>query len=152
MRWDELNANLLEALRLEKTVVMVVTLLVMLMASLNLFGFVFLFLLSRRRDFQILGELGLSPRDHHQILAWVSAALGGVASLCSLVAGFFVLVFLKFGPGIPLNPDVYFVSRVPVEFDFWWLGSFWFLNLFLAATAGFAVALHMGQRMKLRDQ
>lgn len=141
--WDELNGSLLDALRLERTVFFTIALLILSIGSVSVFGFNFLFFLQRQREFSILSLLGLSQARLRRLLNALSLAVGMVATGLAAVCAWLVLKWLRDGPGIALDPNVYFVSRVPVHFELRWFGVFiiatWVLCWVTSAVAGRAV-------------
>lgn len=150
--WDELNADLLKALKLERMTVFVIIVLITLVACLNIFGFNFLFFVGRMREFRILALLGFSRAEMLRLLRRLSVSLAFVATgLATLLAGAFLL-YLRDGPGIALDPQVYYVDRVPVHFDWLWFVVFllaaWLLCDVTSALAGrVMIRRDLGQRL-----
>jgi lipoprotein-releasing system permease protein len=138
--WDELNGSLLEALRLERTTFFAVALLILSIGCVSVFGFNFLFFLQRQREFSILSLLGLSQARLRRLLNALSLAVGAIATGFAAVCAGFILKWLRDGPGISLDPNVYFVSRVPVHFELRWFGLFimaaWILCFATSVLAG----------------
>lgn len=138
--WDELNGSLLEALRLERTTFFAVAFLILSIGCVSVFGFNFLFFLERQREFSILSLLGLSQRRLRGLLNALSLAVGAAATTAAAVCAALALKWLQDGPGIALDPDVYFISRVPAHFEWTWFVLFilaaWLLCLFTSALAG----------------
>lgn len=128
MGWQELNRSLFEALALDRTVVFAVSFLVLLIACLNIFGFNYLFFIQRKREFLILAALGMPMGGLRRLLTLLSLFLGSLASLAGGFCGALVLWGLKSGPGIPLDPEVYFVDRVPVQWN-----APWFYGMLIGA-------------------
>lgn len=150
--WDELNADLLKALKLERMTVFVIIVLITLVACLNIFGFNFLFFVGRMREFRILALLGFSRADVSRLLRRLSVALAFVATLFATVLAGGLLVYLRDGPGIRLDPQVYYVDRVPVHFEWLWFAVFlmvaWLLCDVTSALAGrVMIKRDLGQRV-----
>lgn len=141
--WDEINGDLFEALELERTAFIVIAVLILMIASLNIFGFNFLFFLQREREFLILSLMGLAQNKLRGLLALLSLGIGAVATFLAAVVAYFILSYLALGSGIPLDPKVYFVDRVPVLFEAQWFLYFilctWILCLATSAVAAKAV-------------
>ena len=138
--WDELNNSLLEALKLEKSAFSLVAFLILLIACLNIFGFSFLFFLQRKQEFLILSLLGLPQAELRKLLRLLSVTIGAVATVFAAIFSYGILAYLYYGPGIKLDPDVYFVTRVPVFFEWFWFVAFmigtWILCLATSWVAG----------------
>lgn len=124
LTWQELNQSLFEALLLDRTVIFSVSFLIIMIAALNLFGFNFLFFIQRRREFFILHAMGLRLSRLRRVMILLSLLFGGVSSVLGAGAGMVVLKFLAEGPGIRLDPAIYFVDRVPVLFQQPWFAAF----------------------------
>ncbi|MCP5463468.1 MAG: ABC transporter permease [Deltaproteobacteria bacterium] len=121
--WKELNHSLFEALKLDRTVVFSVSLLVVMIACLNFFGFLFLFFMERRREFLLLNRLGLSKQGLGRLLVFVGLSVGGASVGLGSVLGL-AFVFYLHKVGIALDPTVYFVDRVPVFLEPIWIVAF----------------------------
>jgi ABC-type antimicrobial peptide transport system permease subunit len=63
-------------------------------------------------------------------LILLSLFLGGMASVVGVLMGLVVLVLMQQGKGIPLNPEVYFIDRIPVHFE-----TSWFLFALIGSVA-----------------
>lgn len=132
--WRELNASLFAALTLEKTAFFAIAVLVLAIGCLNVFGFTFLFFLQRRDDFLILSFLGMPIKRLRRLLNGLSLAVGFVATLAAVIVAMLVLWWLRDGSGIALDPNVYFVSRVPARLE--WRG----FVIFIIATGLISLA------------
>lgn len=130
LTWKDLNSSLFDALKVDRTVVFTVCFLILLIASLNIFGFNFLFFIERQHEFAILSALGMSLKNLRKLLSVLSLMLGGVAAIAGGALGFISLYILSKGPGIRLDPEIYFVQKVPFAFNLVWFG------VFIVATLG----------------
>jgi len=137
LTWKELNKSLFEALKIDRTVVFSVSTLVLLIACLNIFGFNFLFFIYREREFKILSLLGLSSGQLRALLTSMSFVIGGLSVLVASLCSFAVLYYLKSEPGIPLDAEVYFVDKVPVNFQISWFVYFTIGALLLCVLTSF---------------
>lgn len=150
--WQELNADLFQALKLERVTIFTIISLILTVASLNIFGFNFLFFMGRIREFRILWLMGLSRVMILKLMRRLSVALGFVATLLAAMVACGVLMYLRDGGGVPLDPAVYYVDRVPVHFEWIWFGVFlavsWGLCDITSLLAGHVVIKrHLGQRV-----
>ena len=150
--WDELNFDLLKALKLERTTVFIIVTLITVVACLNIFGFNFLFFVGRTREFRILSLLGLGEKEIGKVLRCISMALGFFATLVAVAFALGILWVLRYGPGIPLDPTVYYVDRVPAYFDFVWFAAFlglaWLLCDLASLFAGrVMIRRYLGQKV-----
>lgn len=124
LTWKDLNRDLFDALKVDRTVVFTVCFLILLIACLNIFGFNFLFFIERQHEFTILSALGMSLKNLRKLLSVLSLLLGGVAAVAGGTLGFVSLYILSKGSGIHLDPEIYFVQKVPFAFNLVWFGVF----------------------------
>lgn len=129
--WKELNKSLFDALTIDRTVVFSVSFLVLLIACLNIFGFNFLFFMERKREFMILSALGFGMTNMRRLLSLLSLCLGGLAAFLGSLLSLFILYYLLYGKGVALNPEVYYVSKLPVAFNVYWFLVFLFASMAL---------------------
>jgi len=143
--WQELNAPLFEAMKLERTVFLIILFLVLLIASFGLVGMMLMILWKRRSDLVILHAMGATrPR-----LILLCAAQGLYQSFLGLVfgsvlAGLFLAGLRHFW--IALDPKIYFIDRLPVAWDFLWWSYLW-----LGALALCFVSSLVAARMALKN-
>lgn len=139
LTWEDLNRDLFDALKVDRTVVFTVCFLILLIACLNIFGFNFLFFIERQHEFAILSALGMSLKNLRKLLSVLSLLLGGVAAVAGGALGFVSLYVLSKSPGIRLDPEIYFVQKVPFAFNLVWFGVFILTTvLFCYLTSKFA--------------
>ncbi len=117
LTWHELNFSLFEALKLDRTVIVSVSFLIVCLACLNIFGFCYLFFVARKREFLILSALGLSSGSLTRLLALISLFLGALSVVCGTGFGLLILTYLQYGTGIALDEKVYYVAKIPAEID-----------------------------------
>ena len=63
--WMLLNRNLFSALRLEKTMMFLLLVLITLVASFNIVGTLTMIVTEKQREIAILKTMGATPRSHH---------------------------------------------------------------------------------------
>jgi len=112
--WKALNSSLFSALLLEKIAMFVILTLVTIVASFNIVASLIMVVLEKKKEVAILKALGTTDRGIARIfmtegmliglVGMVLGVLGGVAT-CLLISRF----------GIPLDQDVYYIDRLPVE-------------------------------------
>lgn len=122
--WDDLNFSLIEGLRLEKTTFMTVGFCVLLIASLNIFGFNLMFFLQNREQFQILATLGYSKKRMRRLFTLLSVFVALLASgLALLLTGAIALYLIK-GPGLVLDWQGMPEIRVRAVWEWFWVMGF----------------------------
>jgi lipoprotein-releasing system permease protein len=134
--WTRLNFDLLQALALEKTVVFWVSVLVLLVAALNVFGLSFLFFLAKARELRKLVMLGLSSSQKRLLFLSLSLLVSVLAVGLALIMASGVLAYLQWGYGVPLDPSVYYMDRVPARLPLTWFMGFGVLTVVMALLSG----------------
>lgn len=112
--WVELNRQLFSALALEQLVIGLLLMIVVLVASFAIVCVLIMIVIQRSDEIAILRSMGATRGDVQRIFFVQGMSIGvsgtaiGVAIGLGLIA---VLVYV----GIPLDPNVYYIDRVPVE-------------------------------------
>jgi len=112
--WMQMNQTLFSALRLETTVYFVVLLLIVLVAAFNIVATLVMVVMEKRKDIAILKSLGATGRGVAAIFLWKGLVIGAVGTVGGTAAGLALCTALQ-RFGIPLPPDVFYVSTVPVQ-------------------------------------
>lgn len=114
--WQENYPALLDALKLEKRVAFLITLLIVFMAMISMIALLCMFIQSKQADIALLLILGSSLFSIRVIFIIIGALLVSSAALCGVLAalgcGYAMNTFALF----PL-PDAYFISHITVLFD-----------------------------------
>ncbi|MFH0799782.1 MAG: ABC transporter permease [Pseudomonadota bacterium] len=111
--WNEQNRKLFAALKLERTAMAGVLIMVMLIASFAIVGVVLLLTAAKRKDIAILEAIGLTERGVGRIFIAHAALIGAAGSLIGLVAGLGICFALERYP-IRL-PASYYLDWLPVD-------------------------------------
>ena len=123
MTWKELNAPLFEALVLEKRVFTFLMFLLFMIGAVTLSGVIMMLVLHKNREASILKALGVANKDLGKIyflsgFLWGARSVGIGCALALLLVG-----SLKKWNWISLDPQIYFVSSLPVSLSVWlWAG------------------------------
>jgi len=112
--WMQTNQTLFSALQLEKTVYFVVLLLIVLVAAFNIVATLVMVVMEKRKDIAVLKALGATGGGVAAIFLWKGLVIGAVGTLGGTAAGLGLCAALQ-RFGIPLPPDVFYVSTVPVQ-------------------------------------
>jgi lipoprotein-releasing system permease protein len=121
--WTEENQAYFRAIRIEKTMMGLILLLIVAVAVFNIVATLVMVVNDKRTDIAILRTLGLSPRGvlavfmtQGVLIGWAGAALGvglGVALALNVDV---IVPFLEQVLGFHIfDPDVYYVSGIPSE-------------------------------------
>ena len=114
--WKELNRSLFSALKLEKIAMFLVLGIVILVASFSIVGNLIMVVVEKAREIALLKTLGASDRSVMLVFAIQGLLIGVVGTALGVSTGLLACWFGK-EYGIPLNPDVYYIDRMPVHVD-----------------------------------
>ncbi len=114
--WKELNRSLFSALKLEKIAMFLVLGIVILVASFSIVGNLIMVVVEKQREIALLKTLGASDVSLMSVFAIQGLLIGIVGTALGVGTGLLACWFGK-AYGIPLNPDVYYIDRMPVHVD-----------------------------------
>ena len=114
--WRELNRSLFSALKLEKIAMFLVLGIVILVASFSIVGNLIMVVIEKARQIALLKTLGASDFGIMQLFAIQGLLIGLIGTILGVLTGLLgCWAGKKFG--IPLNPDVYYIDRLPIHVD-----------------------------------
>jgi lipoprotein-releasing system permease protein len=114
--WRELNRSLFSALKLEKIAMFIVLGIVILVASFSIVGNLIMVVVEKGREIALLKTLGASDVGVMQLFAIQGLFIGVIGTILGVVTGLLTCwAGKKFG--LPLNPDVYYIDRLPIHID-----------------------------------
>ena len=121
--WTQDHANYFRAIRIEKTMMALILLLIVAVAAFNIVAMLVMVVTDKRTDIAILRTLGTSPRGvmavflvQGLVIGWFGVALGvalGVA-IAANVGEIVPVLERVFGFRV-MNPDVYYITRIPAD-------------------------------------
>ncbi|MEM9192828.1 MAG: ABC transporter permease, partial [Myxococcota bacterium] len=114
--WQELNKNLFGALALEKLAMFITLGLAVLVAGFCVLGTLTLMVQEKGREVGILKAMGTRSRDVVGIFMFEGFLIGVFGAGLGLGIGY-VLCFAAEHFGIRMNPEVYYIDRLPVHID-----------------------------------
>jgi lipoprotein-releasing system permease protein len=114
--WNDLNRSLFSALELEKIAMFLVLGIVILVASFSIVGNLIMIVVEKAREIALLKTLGGGDGSIMLIFVIQGLLIGLVGVALGLHTG---LIFCWLGKhiGIPLNPDVYYIDRMPIHVE-----------------------------------
>jgi len=121
--WTEENQAYFRAIRIEKTMMGLILLLIVAVAVFNIVATLIMVVNDKRTDIAILRTLGLSPRGvvavfmtQGVLIGWIGAAVGVALGLALGLNVDVVVPFLEQHLGFHImDPDVYYISGLPSE-------------------------------------
>jgi len=113
--WREMNQALLSALDLERIAMFLVLGFIILVASFNIIGSLFLVIVEKSREIAILRAMGSSGRWVGRVFLNVGAFIGIIGIGTGLLLGLATCFYIKVG-GVSLPQD-YYLEKMPVNVD-----------------------------------
>ena len=114
--WKELNKNLFSALKLEKIATFVILSLAILVASFCILCTLLLMVTEKSKEIAIMKSLGASDRSILTIFMGEGMLIGAIGTYFGVATGFAAIKGLTVF-GLRLDPDVYYVDRLPISAD-----------------------------------
>lgn len=139
--WTQDNANYFRAIRIEKTMMALILLLIVAVAAFNIVAMLVMVVTDKRTDIAILRTLGSPQRDIMGIFMTQGLVIGWGGVFAGVTLG--VLLSLNVGRIVPfierlfgfrlMNPDVYYITTIPSDLQ--WSNVIWIGAAALTLTA-----------------
>ncbi|MFN0251141.1 MAG: FtsX-like permease family protein [Kofleriaceae bacterium] len=114
--WRELNRSLFSALKLEKIAMFLVLGIVILVASFSIVGNLIMVVVEKAREIALLKTLGASNFGVMQLFSIQGLMIGMIGTVLGIATGL-LACWAGRHYGLPLNPDVYYIDRLPIHVD-----------------------------------
>ncbi|MBI5535348.1 MAG: ABC transporter permease [Deltaproteobacteria bacterium] len=114
MDWEELNHGLFTALRIQKIMMSFVLALIIVVAAFTVIATLIMVVLEKKKEIAVLKAMGATDGAVLNIFLYQGSLIGGAGTAFGLLLGWGVCKGLLVY-GFPLDPKVYFISRLPVE-------------------------------------
>jgi len=115
LTWEEQNAQLFHALKLERVVTFITIGLIEVVGALNIFITLTMIVLTKYKDIAVLMSMGARRGQIRRIFVMQGAMIGVIGIAIGLVAGSTFCYFAGQYHWIPLDESVYALSYVPFE-------------------------------------
>jgi lipoprotein-releasing system permease protein len=116
--WKESNKNLFSALKLEKIATFIILSLAILVASFCIICTLLLMVTEKSKEIAILKSLGAKDFSILRIFMTEGVMIGVIGTALGVAMGFSAMKGLLWF-GVRLDPDVYYIDRLPILVDFW---------------------------------
>lgn len=113
--WQQQNATLFSALKLEKLAMGLIIFFIMIVAAFNIVGTLTMVVTDKTREIGILKAMGLGAGAIGRVFLMQGAIIGGTGMGIGLVAGLIVSFVVDQGHLIKIDPSVYFIDHLPVH-------------------------------------
>ncbi len=111
--WREMNKNLFSALKLERIATFIVLSIAIMVASFCIICTLLLMVTEKGKEIAILKALGTSDGGILRVFMLEGVIIGAIGTLFGVATGVATCVGLKWF-GVRLDPDVYYIDRLPV--------------------------------------
>ncbi len=116
--WMRMNHNIFSAIKLQKTVMFIILVLIILVAAFNIASALIMMVMGKTRDIAILKAMGATDKSIKKIFVYKGMVIGAIGTFTGTGLGFILCYILKTYKIIDLPTDVYFFSRLPVSLRF----------------------------------
>jgi lipoprotein-releasing system permease protein len=122
--WTQENEAYFRAIRIEKTMMGLILMLIVAVAAFNIVATLVMVVSDKRTDIAILRTLGMSPREviavfmtQGALIGWIGTALGVILGVTLALNVDVVVPFIEhvFRVHIMDDPDVYYIAGLPSE-------------------------------------
>jgi lipoprotein-releasing system permease protein len=113
--WMSMNKNLFSALKMEKTAMFIILILIVLVAAFNIASMLIMMVMEKRKDIAILKAMGASDKIIKKIFMLKGLTIGGIGTFIGVVFGICLTFALSKYKFISLPEDIYFFATLPVE-------------------------------------
>ncbi len=120
--WEEMNEPLFTSMKRQKIVLSLFFLIVIMVAAFNVVSSQIMVVREKSAEISMLKAMGAERGQIHRAFLWQGLVVGGVGVGIGAALAAAAGLFLKY-IGFPLDPQVYFVSQLPVSLvwtDFAW--------------------------------
>jgi lipoprotein-releasing system permease protein len=116
--WRDINKNLFSALKLERIATFIVLSLAIIVASFCILCTLLLMVTEKGREIAILKALGASDVAILRIFMVEGMIIGGIGTVFGVATGYAVCFGLSWF-GVRIDPDVYYIDRLPIAVNAW---------------------------------
>lgn len=113
--WMQLNWSLFSALKLEKTVMFLILVLIIMVAAFNIISSLIMTVIEKTREIGILKSMGATSRSIMKIFIYEGLMVGTAGTALGLGLGYLACRLLAKYQFIDLPADVYFINKLPVQ-------------------------------------
>lgn len=126
MDWEELNRGLFTALRIQQILMSLVLALIILVAAFTVIATLIMVVFDKKKEIAALKAMGATDASLLRAFLYQGLIIGLLGTTTGLALGYGLCRWIV-EYGFPLDPKVYFISKLPVilrPWDFVWTGVF----------------------------
>jgi len=114
MDWEELNHGLFTALQIQQLLMSLVLALIIVVAAFTVIATLIMVVLDKKKEIAVLKAMGASNSALLRAFLYQGAIIGVMGTAIGLALGVLLCKVLLVH-ALPLDPKVYFISRLPVQ-------------------------------------
>ena len=111
--WMAMNRNLFSALKMEKTMMFLLLVLITIVASFNIVGTLTMIVTEKQREIAILKTIGATPKAIMRIFMLNGLVIGLTGTIIGIPLGYTALWAIE--TFYTFDPTVYYISQIPVH-------------------------------------
>jgi len=115
--WMQMNKSLFAALKLERTVMFIILVLIVLVAAFGIVSTLIMVVMEKNKDIAILKSMGAKAKSIMRIFIFEGLIIGVVGTALGLIGGYAICELLGKYQFISLPSDIYYISRLPVKMN-----------------------------------
>jgi len=123
--WTRQNANYFLAVKMEKTMMFIILSMIVAVAAFNIVSTLVMMVQDKQADIAILRTLGASPSSVMAIFLVQGTLIGVIGTIAGVIGGVMlalnidvVVPFIERFTGPVLNPEVYYIDKMPSDLRF----------------------------------
>lgn len=128
--WGDQNRNLLSALALEKTVMIVVFSLIVVIAGFVVWVIMNMLVREKIKDIGIMRAMGFPKKTIMRIFLFEGMALGGIGIIAGTILSLFILWYVE-NYSISGITNIYYLTKIPVELSLKEIITIIFVNIII---------------------
>ncbi len=145
--WKEMHKNLYYALKLEKTAMFVILVLIIIVAAFSIVATLIMMVHDKNREIAVLKSMGARSGSIMKIFMFQGLVIGVVGTVIGLVAGYFLAFLQNNFQIVSLSKDVYYIASLTVKTSF--ADTFWVV--FCAILISFMATLYPSRQAAALD-
>ena len=115
--WVDMNRNLLDAIKLEKTVMFIILTLIVVVACFNIASALIMTVLEKTKDIGILKAIGAANSGIMSVFAIQGMSIGILGTALGTILGVGLCYLLKTYHFINLPKEIYYIDKLPVKME-----------------------------------
>lgn len=112
--WREINKNLFSALKLERYATFIILCIAIMVASFCIVSTLLLMVTEKSKEIAILKAIGAPDSSILRTFMLEGVIIGGIGTIYGVATGFVLCTDLSWF-GLRLDPDVYYIDRLPIN-------------------------------------